>query len=82
MKWVLYWLLNSDSFEDVVVGATNMGGDSDTIAAIAGGLKGIDVGFKQLPLKYTNNIISRKDLLDYAEILNEIRGMHTNDLIE
>ena len=82
MKWVLYWLLNSDSFEDVVVGATNMGGDSDTIAAIAGGLKGIDVGYKKLPLKYTNNILSRKDLLHYAEILNEIRGRHTTDIIE
>jgi len=37
MRWVLYWLLYSDTFEEVVVGATNMGDDSDTIAAIAGG---------------------------------------------
>ncbi|WP_431026744.1 ADP-ribosylglycohydrolase family protein [Lysinibacillus sp. LZ02] len=80
MKWVLYWLLNSDTFEDVVVGATNMGRDSDTIAAIAGGLKGIDVGFKQLPSKYTDKIIIKKHLLDYAEILNEIRGQNTNVL--
>ncbi|TSI05296.1 ADP-ribosylglycohydrolase family protein [Lysinibacillus sp. BW-2-10] len=74
MKWVLYWLLNCDSFEDVVVGATNMGGDSDTIAAIAGGLKGLEVGFKQLPLRYANTILIKKDLLDCAEKLNEIRN--------
>ncbi|WP_232223950.1 ADP-ribosylglycohydrolase family protein [Anoxybacteroides tepidamans] len=37
MNWVLHWLLRYDSFEDVVIGAVNMGGDSDTIAAIAGG---------------------------------------------
>lgn len=76
MKWVFYWLLNSETFENVVVGATNMGGDSDTIAAIAGGLKGIEVGFKQIPNKYIDKIIIKDELLDYAEILYKIRSQN------
>lgn len=55
--WVLYWLLHSKTFEEVIIGgAANMGNDSDTIAAIAGGLKGIEAGFytyhPSLKIKY------------------------------
>ncbi|WP_186278822.1 ADP-ribosylglycohydrolase family protein [Lysinibacillus sp. BW-2-10] len=82
MRWGLYWLLNCDTFEEVVVGATNMGGDSNTIAALAGGLKGIDVGFKQLPVKYKNNVPFYEKLLNYSDILYEIRDQDTKILRE
>ncbi|PLT31982.1 ADP-ribosylglycohydrolase family protein [Bacillus sp. V5-8f] len=73
MKWVLYWLMNSKTFEEVVVGAINMGEDSDTIAAIAGGLKGMEVGFNSLPRRYVNQLIDRELLTQLSIILNEIR---------
>ncbi|MGJ8539712.1 ADP-ribosylglycohydrolase family protein [Heyndrickxia coagulans] len=57
MEWVFYWLLFSHSFEEVVTGAANMGNDSDTIAAIAGGLKGIEIGFRQIPYRFTDKIV-------------------------
>lgn len=82
MKWVLYWLLNCKTFEEVVVGATNMGGDSDTIAAIAGGLKGIEVGFSKIPEKFSRRLILWNSLRDYAEILYEIRDQDTLALKE
>ena len=73
MKWVLYWLLTSETFEDVVIGATNMGNDSDTIAAIAGGLKGIEVGFSNLPNEYKNSLLDRVQLEEIAADLSVIR---------
>ncbi|USK72323.1 ADP-ribosylglycohydrolase family protein [Peribacillus asahii] len=73
MRWVLYWLLTSDTFEEVVVGATNMGDDSDTIAAIAGGLKGIEVGFNEIPEKYINKLVNRELLTQMSNALYDIR---------
>lgn len=82
MQWVVYWLLNSETFEEVVVGATNMGHDSDTVAAIAGGLKGLEVGYNQLPIYFTNEIRISKELKDYAEILIEIRDQDTLKVLD
>jgi hypothetical protein len=77
MKWVLYWLLTSDSFEEVVTGAANKGGDSDTIAAIAGGLKGLEVGFEALPISYKNALLCLDTLKDYGAIIELIRDKDT-----
>ncbi|MBM7609126.1 ADP-ribosyl-[dinitrogen reductase] hydrolase [Lysinibacillus composti] len=74
MKWVLYWLTNCETFEEVVVGATNAGHDSDTVAAIAGGLKGMEVGYRNIPAKLSNALLEQRSLLDYAERLYEIRN--------
>lgn len=73
MEWVFYWLLSSHSFEEVVTGAANMGNDSDTIAAIAGGLKGIEIGFRQIPYRFTDKLLLKDDLHAYAKLLCEMR---------
>ena len=54
-----------------------MGGDSDTIAAIAGGLKGSEVGFNNLPDEYTNKLLYRVQIEELANVLNEIRDKDT-----
>lgn len=77
MKWVLYWLFKGKFFKEVVIGAVNMGGDSDTIAAIAGGLKGLEVGFKNIPHEYTNKLLCRMQIEELANALYEIRGKDT-----
>jgi len=80
MRWVLYWLLTCETFEEVVIGAANRGNDSDTIAAIAGGLKGLDVGFRELPTKYTTKLLCRRSLIGYAHVLLQIRDQDTAQL--
>ncbi|MFS0575021.1 ADP-ribosylglycohydrolase family protein [Sporosarcina sp. 179-K 3D1 HS] len=74
MEWVFYWLLNSRTFEEVVIGATNKGYDSDTIAAIAGGLKGLEVGYENLPARFVERLVEREMIEEYAEALYEIRN--------
>ncbi|MEH7273684.1 ADP-ribosylglycohydrolase family protein [Neobacillus vireti] len=75
LKWVFYWLLNKDSFLDIMIGAVNMGNDSDTIAAIAGGLKGLEVGYGRIP--YKDFLLNHKYLEELAEVLFEIRDKDT-----
>jgi ADP-ribosyl-[dinitrogen reductase] hydrolase len=72
LKWVLYWLLTSDTFEDVVVGATNEGYDTDTVAAIAGGLAGLACGYEELPDKFKEVLIQKDDLKQLAEKISTI----------
>ena len=42
-------LLATNSFENAVVAAVNLGGDADTIGAITGGLAGALYGFSAIP---------------------------------
>ncbi|MEH7076551.1 ADP-ribosylglycohydrolase family protein [Neobacillus drentensis] len=81
MKWVLFWLLTSKNFEEVVIGAANMGNDSDTIAAIAGGLKGIEVGYNQLPYEFKSKLLDRLQLEEIATLIYEKR-VHGTSLTE
>jgi ADP-ribosyl-[dinitrogen reductase] hydrolase len=66
MNWVLYWLLNSDSYLDVVIGAANEGEDSDTVAAIAGGLAGLACGYEGLPGEYCDVLLEKEELVELA----------------
>ncbi|WP_081810847.1 ADP-ribosylglycohydrolase family protein [Bacillus sp. UNC438CL73TsuS30] len=77
LKWVFYWLLIKETFIDVITGAVNMGDDSDTIAAIAGGLKGIEVGYRNIPYKHVDRLKGKYDLEELAEVLYRIRDMDT-----
>nr|WP_270877895.1 ADP-ribosylglycohydrolase family protein [Paenibacillus aestuarii] len=62
-RWVLHTLLHAADFSEVVQRAANLGGDSDTIGAIAGGLAGIYYGYHSIPSAYSD-VILIKDRLD------------------
>ncbi|MEK8127839.1 ADP-ribosylglycohydrolase family protein [Paenibacillus filicis] len=72
-RWVLYLLLQSSSFAEVVQKAANLGGDSDTIGAIAGGLAGVYYGFTGIPQTYTDAILIRSRLDAAAQKIWELR---------
>ncbi len=61
-RWVLYILLHTSNFGEVVQKAANLGGDSDTIGAIAGGLAGIYYGYTGIPARYANAILIKERL--------------------
>lgn len=52
----MYWLTNTASLEEAIVGAVNHGGDSDTIAAITGGLVGAKYGYSNIPKKWVDKL--------------------------
>lgn len=61
-RWVLHILLHTPDFAGVVQQAANLGGDSDTIGAIAGGLAGIYYGYKGIPDQYAEAILIKERL--------------------
>lgn len=52
----LWCLLNSKSYRETLLKAVNLGGDTDTIAAIAGGLAGINYGIENIPKSWMNDL--------------------------
>jgi ADP-ribosyl-[dinitrogen reductase] hydrolase len=76
-RWVLNILLNSNSYADTVQKAANLGGDSDTIGAIAGGLAGVHCGFEQIPVTYSSVIIIKDQLNELAGRIFDLREART-----
>ena len=51
------WLSNINSFTDVVLTCIRCGGDTDTVASIAGSLSGAYLGFERLPSRFGETIV-------------------------
>ncbi|MBE5756769.1 MAG: ADP-ribosylglycohydrolase [Clostridiales bacterium] len=63
----LWCLLTTDSYKDCVLKAVNLGDDTDTIGAIAGGLAGGLYGLKSIPKEWLDSLLKK----DYIESLIE-----------
>jgi len=67
-----FWcFLNSESYEETVLKAVNLGEDTDTTGAIAGGLAGIYYGIENMPQKWIDNLVRSNDIKDLAERLSD-----------
>ena len=62
--------MDASSFRDAVVTAVNLGGDADTVGAIAGGLAGARWGFHAVPASWLSALQDREELLDLARRLS------------
>ncbi|MBW4423823.1 MAG: ADP-ribosylglycohydrolase family protein [Nostoc desertorum CM1-VF14] len=63
----LWCLLNSSSYSEAVLKAVNLGGDTDTTAAVTGGLAGIYYGVENIPKQWMNQIARKQDIIYLAE---------------
>ena len=70
----LWCCLNCNSYEETVLTAVNLGGDTDTTAAVAGGLAGLIYGYENIPEKWIEKIPRKDDINNLAEKLNKIYG--------
>lgn len=67
-----FWcFLNFNSYEETVLKAVNLGEDTDTTAAISGGLAGIYFGMENIPKKWIEKLVRSNDIKDLAKRLSE-----------
>ncbi|MEX0918005.1 MAG: ADP-ribosylglycohydrolase family protein [Candidatus Paceibacterota bacterium] len=71
----LYALRHSNSFAEGIEIAVRVGGDTDTYAAIAGGLLGARYGYSGIPREWRNTILGHDQMIAYADALCDMR-MH------
>jgi ADP-ribosylglycohydrolase len=68
----LWCFLNSNSYSEAVLKAVNLGDDTDTTAAITGGLAGIYYGMENIPSEWIETIAKKQKILDLAESLSSV----------
>jgi ADP-ribosylglycohydrolase len=66
LEAALWCLLNSRSYTETTLRAVNLGGDTDTTAAVAGGLAGVCYGFTGMPKLWVEAIVKRQEIEDLA----------------
>ena len=59
----LWCFLTTDSYEDSVLKAVNLGRDTDTTGAITGGLSGIYYGVEHIPTEWKEVLVG-KDFIE------------------
>ena len=65
----LWCMLNTSSYQECVLEAVNLGHDTDTTAAIAGGLAGIYYGYDAIPEAWKCDIIRRRWIEDMCKAM-------------
>jgi poly(ADP-ribose) glycohydrolase ARH3 len=60
-----------DDFEEAVVNAVHLGGDTDTIGAMAGAIAGAHHGYEQFPRKFVKPLENFEKGRDYVLELAE-----------
>lgn len=68
---VIYCLKNSANYKDAVLKAVNLGRDTDTTAAICGGLAGIYYGYDEIPIDWINEVDQIDKVLSLCEKYEE-----------
>lgn len=62
LEAAIWSFLSSNSYAETILKAINLGGDTDTIAAIAGGLAGIFYGINSIPDKWVQCLARKNDI--------------------
>lgn len=72
LEAALWCLLNAENYKSLALKAVNLGEDTDTVAAVAGGLAGIFYGFENIPSDWLEKLQNKKYLEDIAEKFSTI----------
>ncbi len=62
----IWCLLTTDNYKDAVLKAVNLGNDTDTTAAVTGGLTALLYGFESIPPNWISQIARKDDIDDLA----------------
>ena len=63
----------TDSFEESILFAISLGGDTDTIASMAGAISGAYLGLESIPESWKEKCEASKETVDFADKIYELR---------
>ena len=67
LEAAIWCLLNTNNYRDCVLRAVNLGQDTDTVGAVAGGLAGILYGYDNIPNKWKNTLIQKNMIANMCD---------------
>lgn len=65
----LWCLLNSNSYKEAVLKAVNLGEDTDTTAAITGGISALSFGYSSIPIEWVESLAKKSEIDDLVDKL-------------
>lgn len=71
LEATIWVLLKSESYKEAIIGAINLGEDTDTIGALTGALAGIVYGYDSIPKDWLDKLARKDYLLDIFEEFSE-----------
>lgn len=71
LESAIWVTLKSENFKEAIIGAVNLGDDTDTIGALTGGLSGIIYGYELIPEEWKDQVARKDYLLDIFEEFSE-----------
>lgn len=77
LESVIWTFFTNNEYEKTILAAVNLGGDTDTIAAIVGGIAGIHYGLSSIPDKWINNIVKKDDVFEMLDTFAETLAVKT-----
>ena len=69
LEAVLWCILNTKTYKDCVLKAVNLGDDTDTVAAVAGGLAGALYGYDEIPQEWKDTLAKRNEIEEMCDKL-------------
>ncbi len=76
LEAALWCLLKTNSYQECVLKAVNLGSDTDTVAAVAGGLAGVYYGLSGIPEAWRDGLQNKKLLDDGCDKLATFTSRH------
>lgn len=70
----IWCLLTTETYQEAILKAVNLGNDTDTTAAVTGGLAGLLYGYEAIPTSWLNQLAKREEIKDLAERMGESLG--------
>ena len=71
LEAVIWVLLKSENYKEAVIGAINLGEDTDTIGALTGAAAGIVYGYDFIPEEWKDSLAKKEYLMDIFEEFSE-----------
>lgn len=67
LEAAVWSLITTETFEDALLRAVNLGDDTDTVGAIAGGLAALHYGVEGIPKEWYEAIYDKEDVVEMCE---------------